>query len=103
MKTQFDIWLEKVNKERKDYFEARFSYKPYSPLEVKRGNKFIKLISENTVWGFVSMIDGEHKGVPIRKGDLMKAASRNQPAKHSRGNIFDRTDSWEYYGPEYLK
>lgn len=100
--TQFEIWLEKVNKQRKEYWDKNFNYKPYEPLKVQKGSKFIKLISDSSVWGFVSMFDGEHKGVPIKKGDLMKPASWQQAAKHSRGNIFDGTDKWEYFGPTYL-
>jgi hypothetical protein len=49
------------------------------------------------------MVDGLLKNSPIKKGDLLKPASWRTPAKHSRGNIFDGTDNWSYYGPEYLK
>jgi hypothetical protein len=47
------------------------------------------------------MVDGENKGVPVKKGDLLMPASYNSPAKHSRGNIFEGTDSWEYHGVSY--
>ena len=100
--TKFEIWLDRVNQERKEYWDSKFSYKEYSPIVAEKGNKYIKLISETTVWGFVSMIDGENKGVPVKKGDLLKPAGWRTPAKHSRGNIFDGTDSWEFYGPKYL-
>jgi len=100
--TQFEIWLDKVNEKRKSEWELRFNYKHYEPLKVQKGSKFVKLIGDHSVWGFVSMFDGFHKGVQIKKGDLMKAQSWSQPAKHSRGNIFDGTDKWEYYGPVYL-
>jgi hypothetical protein len=99
--TKFEIWLEKVNEERKEYWESKFGYKPYEPLTVEKGRKYIKLIDENSVWGFVSMVDGENKGAPIKKGDLLMPASYNSPAKHSRGNIFEGTDSWEYHGVSY--
>jgi len=102
MKTKFDLWLEKVDEQRKEYWESKFGYKPYEPLKVKKGNKFMKLIDGNSVWAFICMFDGEHKGVVVKKGDLMKPASWQQAAKHSRGNIFDGTDKWEYYGPTYL-
>jgi hypothetical protein len=48
------------------------------------------------------MVDGEHLGAPIKKGDLMKAASWRAAAKHSRGNIFDGTAKYGMYGPKYL-
>ena len=102
MKTQFKIWLEKVDQERKDYWDKTFTHKSYEPLKVKKGNKFMKLIDGTSVWGFVSMFEGEHKGVPIKKGDLLKAATWKAPAKHARGNIIDDTARYGVYGPEYL-
>jgi hypothetical protein len=54
------------------------------------------------VWGFISRYDGDYKGVPIKKGDLMKAASRDSPAKHSRGNIIDGTAAYGVWGVNYL-
>jgi len=103
MKSKFDLWLEKVNETRKDYWENNYSYKEYEPLEVQKGRKYIKLINDGSVWGFISMVDGVNKGTPVKKGDLLKPAGYKQPAAHSRGNIFDGTDSWSYFGPVYLK
>ena len=103
MKTKFDLWLEKVNETRKEYWDCNFSYKPYEPLKVDKGRKYIRLWDGTSCWGFVSMVDGVNKGVPVKKGDLLKPAGWQSPAKHSRGNIFDGTDMWEYYGPTYLK
>ena len=102
MKSKFDIWIEKVNKERKTYWDKNFSYKDYTSLEISKGNKYMKIMDGTSVWAFVSMIDGELKQSPIKKGDLLKPASWKTPAKHSRGNIFDGTDTWNYYGPSYL-
>jgi len=103
MKTKFEIWLDKVNEERKTYWDNNFSYKPYEPLRVDKGRKYIRLWDGTSAWGFVSMVDGENKGAPVKKGDLLKPASWKSPAKHSRGNIFDGTDMWNHYGPTYLK
>ena len=103
MKTKFEVWLEKVNDERKVHWDKNFSYKEYSPLTAERGKKYIKLKEDTSVWGFISMVDGLLKNSPIKKGDLLKPAGWRTPAKHSRGNIFNGTDNWSYYGPEYLK
>lgn len=100
--TKFESWLKSVDEVRKDYWESRFDYKPYTPLTYQKGNKYIKIWDETTIWGFVSMVDGVNKGVPIKVGDLLKPAGINSPAKHSRGNIFDGTAKWTYYGPNYL-
>jgi hypothetical protein len=102
MKTKFDIWIDKVNKERKTYWDKNFSYKDYTSLEISKGNKYMKIMDGTSVWAFVSMIEGSLKNSPIKPGDLLKPASWRTPAKHSRGNIFDGTDTWSYYGPSYL-
>jgi hypothetical protein len=98
----FQTWLTQVNQKRNEYWDANFSYKPYKPLIVERGNKYIKILDGSCVWAFVSMVDGVNKGSEIKKGDLLKPASWASPAKHSRGNIFEGTDVWEFYGPKYL-
>ena len=72
-------------------------------LSVKPGRKFIKVIRDTSVWGFVAKKDGIHKGLPIKAGDVLKAASWNSAAKHTRGNIFDdKQDYFQWTGPNYL-
>ena len=99
---KFDSWLAEVNAARKEYWDSRFNYKPYEPLRVDMGRKYIRLWDRSSCWGFVSMVDGSNKGAPVKVGDLLRPASWKTPAKNSRGNIFDGTDKWEYYGPNYL-
>ena len=73
-------------------------------LSLKVGRKFIKVVEGGRVWGFVAKVDGVHKGVPMLKGDILKAAGWSQPAKHSRGSIFDSEmhKSFSWTGPNYL-
>ena len=73
-------------------------------LKIKTGRKFTKIINGNSVWGFVSRVDGVHKGAPIKVGDIMKAAGWAAAAKHSRGSIFDKDfhKSFSWTGPNYL-
>ena len=73
-------------------------------LKLKPGRKFIKVVEDNRVWGFVSKVDGVHKGLPMLKGDILKAAGWRAPAKHSRGSIFDSEmhKSFSWTGPNYL-
>ena len=73
-------------------------------LSLKKGRKFIKVIDDNRVWGFVSLVDGIYLGAPIKKGDIMKAESWRAAAKHSRGSIFDSEmhESFSWTGPNYL-
>jgi len=73
-------------------------------LSLKVGRKFIKVVEGTRVWGFVAKVDGVHLGVPMLKGDILKAASWRAPAKHSRGSIFDKEmhESFSWTGPNYL-
>ena len=71
-------------------------------ITVKTGRKFIKIIRDTSVWGFVAKADGVHKGVPMKMGDVLKAAGWASPAKHTRGNIFDNNqDYFSWTGPDY--
>ena len=82
---------------------SRFNTKTLD-LKLKPGRKFIKVVEGNRVWGFVAKVDGVHKGVPMLKGDILKAAGWSAPAKHSRGSIFDAEmhKSFSWTGPNYL-
>ena len=73
-------------------------------LSLKPGRKFIKVVEGTRVWGFIAKVDGLHKGVPMLKGDILKAAGWSAPAKHSRGSIFDKDmhESFSWTGPNYL-
>ena len=73
-------------------------------LKLNKGRKFIKVVEGTRVWGFISLVDGEHKGAPIKVGDIMKAESWRAAAKHSRGSIFDSEfhKSFSWTGPNYL-
>jgi hypothetical protein len=95
-------FVEKVNSEIQTYYSTNLSNLTPPKLTMRVGTKFIKLFNDGCVWGFISRFDGDYKGVPIKKGDLMKAASRDAPAKHSRGNIIDGTARYGVYGVTYL-
>jgi len=69
-------------------------------MKVKEGKKYIKIIRENGVWGFIVKEDFKH----FRKGDILKAAGWNAPAlNQARGNILDGGYSVAWTGPHYLK
>ena len=82
---------------------SRFNTKKLD-LTLKPGRKFIKVVEGTRVWGFVAKVDGLHKGLPMLKGDILKAATWRAPAKHSRGSIFDKEfhKSFSWTGPNYL-
>jgi hypothetical protein len=95
-------FIKKVNAERKKYYKKINLSSKEPDLIVEIGNKFIRLWQGTSCWGFISRVDGDLKGSPIKKGDLLKAATWKAPAKHSRGNIIDGTARYGVYGPEYL-
>jgi hypothetical protein len=95
-------FLTKVNAERAEYYKNMASMKDRTDLTLEVGNKFLRLWDGTSCWGFISRVDGDLKGSPIKKGDLLKAASWKAPAKHARGNITDGTARYGVYGPEYL-
>jgi hypothetical protein len=96
-------FVEEVQSVINQYYTTNFPNLKIPTLEVSVGNKYIKLIKDKSVWGFISRYDGMYKGCPIKKGDLLMAAGWNTPAKHSRGNIVDGTAKYGPYGPVYLK
>ena len=96
-------FLQEVDKKISEYYKTKLPNLSQPTIKVELGNKFIKISSDNSCWGFISRIDGDLKGSPIRKGDLLKPASYKAPARHARGNIIDGTAKWGVYGPEYIK
>ena len=98
-----DTLLVKIQEDY-DKWGSRANIDKKMDLSLKPGRKFIKVVHDNSVWGFVAKVDGVHKGVPMLKGDILKAATWSQPAKHSRGSIFDSEmhKSFSWTGPNYL-
>jgi hypothetical protein len=65
-------------------------YQMFSPgrkgrpvLRAERGGRYVRIVaddgSQRWAWAFVDMTNGA----------VLKAGSRTQPTKHSRGNIYD--------------
>ena len=101
----FDEAMDRLLVKIQESYDSR-SYGGDKKLDLKlnKGRKFIKVVEDNRVWGFVSLVDGEHKGAPIKVGDIMKAATWHAAAKHSRGSIFDKEfhKSFSWTGPNYI-
>lgn len=69
-------------------------------LSYTDGQKYIKIIRENSVWGFVVKVADDK----FKAGDILKAASWAAPAKNkARGNIFNDGYKTPWTGAEYLK
>ena len=67
-------------------------------ITVKTGKKYIKIIRDNGVWGFVVKNDDDK----FKAGDILRAASHNAPTRNkARGNVLDGF-SVCWTGPKYL-
>ena len=96
-------FVEEVNAKIEKYYLLTFG--PLAKVEylsVNVGKKYIRLLKGPACWGFISRHDGILHGESVKRGDLLKPANWERPAKHSRGNIIDGTARWGVYGPEYL-
>lgn len=65
------------------------------------GKKYIKIVKEGSVWGFVVNTQNDKK---FQYGDILKAAGWATPARNkARGNVFDLENAgFSWTGPTYL-
>jgi hypothetical protein len=96
-------FVNEVNETIEAYYKLNLPNLQIKKIEVSVGNKYVKLIHGTSVWGFISRCDGMLKGFPVKKGDLLKPATWNSPAAHSRGNLIEGTATYTTYGPNYLR
>lgn len=69
-------------------------------LSFSEGKKYIRIIKDNSVWGFVVNINDDKK---FRYGDILKAAGWSTPARNvPRGNVFEEY-SIAWTGPNYAR
>ena len=100
-------FLIEVNIQRRMYHDKNFPTLEFHPVYIalpkRHAGKYIKLLCNRSVWGFIAKQDVITSTKSFRKGDLLKAASASAPAKHSRGNIVEGTATYGPHGPDYLK
>jgi len=71
-------------------FKEGISYLP--------GNKYLKIVTEKSVWGFINL-----KNKKFKEGDILKAAGWRAPAlNQARGNIFNNNYTIAWTGPLYI-
>jgi hypothetical protein len=97
IKSDVNKFLDKLNKEFPDQeYTTDFKGGKYARI-THQSRKF----GQPSAWGFIAMDDNPSKG--FKKGDLLKAAGFNTPAKHARGNILNGDAKYDKYSPTYLK
>jgi len=102
IKQDYVDWTDRAEKTRGEsskYFQETIANWDDN-VEVKEGKKYVKIIRDGSVWGFVVNVDNDAK---FRKGDILMAAGYNAPARNkSRGNILDGNYRIQWTGPAYL-
>jgi len=87
--------------ETRDRIRANMTERFNNGIEISEGKKYIKIITNRSVWGFIVKGDDDKK---FRKGDILKAASWATPARNAaRGNVIDGGYTVRWTGPLYLK
>ena len=108
MKQEIDALLKNIVEDYTSFASNRLAAKSAKVKEfsdglcVSEGKKYTKILTNggNTVWGFVVNVDDDKK---FEKGDLLKAASYNAPARnHARGNILKDDYRIAWTGPLYM-
>ena len=67
-------------------------------VEYLPGTKYLKIVTEKSVWGFINL-----KNKNFKEGDILKASGWSAPALNKpRGNIFNNNYEISWTGPKYL-
>lgn len=86
--------------ENRTEIQARMADEFINGIEVRPGNKYIKIITKSSVWGFIVNTDTDAK---FKRGDILKAAGFNAPARNkARGNVLEGAYEVNWTGPRYL-
>tara|TARA_R110000764_G_scaffold219493_3_gene307201 strand:+ start:1270 stop:1647 length:378 start_codon:yes stop_codon:yes gene_type:complete len=82
----------------KEYYQGQINEYAEKFVINTRGSKYVKLINDRAVWGFVVKKDSDK----FKRGDILMAAGWSAPALNkARGNIFEEY-SVAWTGPMYL-
>lgn len=100
IKTDYFNFLTRMNTREPSSYAQEQMANFYDMIEVKPGSKYIKIIKDRSVWGFIVNTENDKK---FRKGDILKAAGWQAPARNAaRGNILDGDYRIQWTGPLYL-
>lgn len=97
-----DCFIEEANGVITEYHKKHLSDVPVDHIKMAGGSKYLKLIRDRSVWGFIALCDGKIGKYEVSAGDLLKAASYSSPAPGYRGNVLMVNCAYGPYGPNYL-
>lgn len=100
-----------VQKRKDEDYDKNFPTLTKEKFYCERGTKFLAIDhimcnGQRSVYCFIAACDSESKTLGVvKKGDILKAASWKQPAKHVRGSIYnaDLLKGTGLYGVDYLR
>ena len=101
IETAIETLIENIKQDYLRYNYPQFMVEKFNEgIKVEQGRKYIKVISNGGVWGFVMKEDDKK----FKAGDILMAAGYNAPARNrARGNILEGNFSWvQWTGPAYL-
>jgi len=82
----YNYWTHRAAKGELTEINKRMMKEFAEKVEVKEGRKYIKIIQNNAVWGFIVATNEDKK---FNYGDILMAAGYNAPARNkARGNVF---------------
>lgn len=100
IKADYAAWSKPTGDATRDKIRADMVERFNASLSVQPGRKYIKIVKDGSVWGFIVAGDDDKK---FRKGDILKAAGWNAPARnHARGNVLDGGYTIQWTGPLYM-
>ena len=89
---------------KKDYTNLRGTPEAFRVAEFADGlgylpgSKYLKIVTDLSLWGFINI-----KNNKFKEGDILKGAGYNAPALNkARGNIFNDNYEIAWTGPKYL-
>jgi len=89
MANDYEAWMKRACESGRWTFDEQCKEEFKAGCSVNNGSSYIKLVSKNSVVGFIV---NTHRDKKFEYGDLLKASSWTSPARNfSRGNIFDDT------------
>jgi hypothetical protein len=100
IRDDYAAWQGNPDDEKRRVVQAKMRESFNETLTITEGQKYIKVISDDSAWGFVVNNCNDRK---FRYGDILKSAGWATPARNAaRGNVFeDYQINWT--GPNYLR
>lgn len=98
---RLNVFVEGCIRIHREYIESMFNHVRPDAFKVNSGTRYDKIVRVCDGGG-----ESVHCFVDKKNGDVLKAASWRQPARHARGNVFDDDyglTRMRFYGPEYLR